>query len=429
MLSISQKHDTTESKHTRRQQTQTNSHDHQKPVANPPKQTKKKTTTKMTEFNTSGFDVVDKFFGTTEDDAAAGGGADATTVKHGGGQDSTKNNNRHNRSRGGVGHSKTSSHSSADKANEALRTTLLKVGRKQRSANGTIDDDDHEDNKGDHYHQDDPDEDFGRTAIASDRSMNNEDNRGKKKLGKKERMKLKKVEEQQKNGMTKDTTSTSQREINQGENKHQLEGQDSVSGEQQEHNKQHQQVQKKKKRRKVRSRQKNIYKDKRSMDEKPSHLVPGSRDYAGRPMTHATRKRLNLPENPQPAATKRSKIGNYQHSTPHSKIDGDSVDDLFVIDRQPSSSTVGVDDMLVGEKLAVDDLQSSDDEEDGHDDGNDQGEVIIVGDSSCSGTVQQNCEKNDNRNLPSIKSDNNREMKKEKKKKRKKTKKRFKNLM
>ena len=369
----------------------------------------------MTEFNTSGFDVVDKFFGTTDDADVDGGGAD---VKHGGG---LKNNHNNNRSRGGVGHSKTSSQSAADKKNEALRTTLLKVGRKKRSAHGTIDDDD-DDNV---HHQDDPDEDLGRTAIASDRPVNNEDKKGKKKLGKKERMKLMKVNEQHKNGMTKDTTS--QPEINQDENKHQLEGQDDVKGEQQEQNIQQQQAQqKKKKRRKVRSRQKNIYKDNRSMEEKPSHLVPGSRDYSGRPMTHATRKRLNLPENPQSIATKRSKIENYQHSTPYSKNGVDSVDDLFVIDREPST-TLGDDDVLVGEKLAVDDLQSSDDEEDGRDDDNDQGEVIDI--SGSTSTIQQNGEGDDNINLPTLKSVKNREMKKEAKKRKKKTKKRFKNLM
>eukprot|EP00566_Odontella_aurita_P019264 CAMPEP_0113559870 /NCGR_PEP_ID=MMETSP0015_2-20120614/19128_1 /TAXON_ID=2838 /ORGANISM="Odontella" /LENGTH=318 /DNA_ID=CAMNT_0000461537 /DNA_START=125 /DNA_END=1081 /DNA_ORIENTATION=+ /assembly_acc=CAM_ASM_000160 len=50
------------------------------------------------------------------------------------------------------------------------------------------------------------------------------------------------------------------------------------------------------KRRKVRSRQKNIRKDNRTDAEKPSHLVPGRDQYAGRSLTQETRKRLNLPE-------------------------------------------------------------------------------------------------------------------------------------
>ena len=48
----------------------------------------------------------------------------------------------------------------------------------------------------------------------------------------------------------------------------------------------------KRKRRKVRSRQKNIYKDKR--EKKPDYLVPGKRNYQGRPLTTETRIKLNL---------------------------------------------------------------------------------------------------------------------------------------
>jgi len=52
----------------------------------------------------------------------------------------------------------------------------------------------------------------------------------------------------------------------------------------------------KRKRRKVRSRQKNIYKDNRAANDKPDYLVPGKSDYNGRPMTKETRKRLGLAE-------------------------------------------------------------------------------------------------------------------------------------
>jgi hypothetical protein len=51
----------------------------------------------------------------------------------------------------------------------------------------------------------------------------------------------------------------------------------------------------KRKRRKVRSRQKNIYKDKRPMDQKPEHLVLGNREFGGRPLTAETREKLSLP--------------------------------------------------------------------------------------------------------------------------------------
>ncbi|KAL7531792.1 hypothetical protein ACHAWF_007045 [Thalassiosira exigua] len=50
----------------------------------------------------------------------------------------------------------------------------------------------------------------------------------------------------------------------------------------------------KRKRKKVRSRQKNIRKDTRSVNAKPSHLVLGRSDYAGRQLTEETRKRLGL---------------------------------------------------------------------------------------------------------------------------------------
>jgi hypothetical protein len=49
----------------------------------------------------------------------------------------------------------------------------------------------------------------------------------------------------------------------------------------------------KRKRRKIRSKQKNIYKDQR--EKKPEHLMVGSKNYKGRPLTAETRAKLNLP--------------------------------------------------------------------------------------------------------------------------------------
>lgn len=51
---------------------------------------------------------------------------------------------------------------------------------------------------------------------------------------------------------------------------------------------------KKKTRKKIRSRQKNIRKDTRSIDEKPAHLVVGNSDYTGRQLTKATKEKLGL---------------------------------------------------------------------------------------------------------------------------------------
>jgi len=66
---------------------------------------------------------------------------------------------------------------------------------------------------------------------------------------------------------------------------------------------------KRKKRRKVRSRQKNIYKDRRDRGEKPSHLVPGNKDYRGRPLTAETRAKLNLEKRTTTTATQRRNNG------------------------------------------------------------------------------------------------------------------------
>jgi len=50
------------------------------------------------------------------------------------------------------------------------------------------------------------------------------------------------------------------------------------------------------KRKKVRSKQKNIRKDTRRAIDKPSHLILGRSNYAGRPITKETRLRLDMPE-------------------------------------------------------------------------------------------------------------------------------------
>lgn len=52
---------------------------------------------------------------------------------------------------------------------------------------------------------------------------------------------------------------------------------------------------KKRKRIKTRSKQKNIRRDNRPDDQKPSHLKFGSNEYKGRPITSQTREKLGLP--------------------------------------------------------------------------------------------------------------------------------------
>mmetsp|Transcript_1239 Transcript_1239/g.2839 ORF Transcript_1239/g.2839 Transcript_1239/m.2839 type:complete len:265 (+) Transcript_1239:110-904(+) len=60
----------------------------------------------------------------------------------------------------------------------------------------------------------------------------------------------------------------------------------------------------KRKRKKTRSRQKNIRKDNRSIEDRPTHLVRGSADYAGRPLTFETKKKLGIARTDQQQTAK-----------------------------------------------------------------------------------------------------------------------------
>ena len=53
----------------------------------------------------------------------------------------------------------------------------------------------------------------------------------------------------------------------------------------------------KKRRKKVRSRQKNIRKDNRPLEQRPEHLRPGHTAYKGRPLSAATKEKMGLPPN------------------------------------------------------------------------------------------------------------------------------------
>jgi len=94
----------------------------------------------------------------------------------------------------------------------------------------------------------------------------------------------------------------------------------------------------KRRRRKVRSRQKNIKKDFRSVDEKPAYLVPGNSNYQGRPMTQATRKKLGLPDNRDRWKSKKPEA----HKS-----------SLFVIDQSKDFSGD-----VAGSKLAIDEFMN-----------------------------------------------------------------------
>lgn len=233
-----------------------------------------------TEFDSSGFSALDKFFG-------EGTGKATEQRKF---TESSTSSGRGKR-RGGVGVDTAESKSVTKKiSSDLLAKQLLIVDRKRLRENscgeyegGDVDD------GGIH----DADEaDGGRTSILQvkttasksiDRKVKNI--KSKKNLGKKERERLKHAinievfDEDANDEHYRNRDVTSNRK-----NIHNSEGNLELGNKRI-----------KRKRRKIRSRQKNIRKDNRSVDEKPAHLVPGNRNYQGRPMTQATREKLNLP--------------------------------------------------------------------------------------------------------------------------------------
>lgn len=295
------------------------------------------------EFDSSGFSAVDKFFGNGTDKAA---GHEKLT-----GTSSTAGSR--GKRRGGVGESlKSNEQATKSLSSDILAKKILNVGRK-RGRDNSNDDDEYEyegDGVDDHGVHDADEVDGGRTsivekpkAIASKKTGGKDkDSKPKKKLGKKERERQKLAAKnevldadanQEHNSAIPETTASNK------EKEH-----DGIK-----HAGSTERPSTKKKRRKVRSKQKNIYKDKRSVDEKPVHLIPGNSNFRGRPMTEATREKLNLPA-PPPRNKHRNKFNN--------KDTGDT-SSLFTIDRNPDSSG---DD--VGVTLAIDEFMSNADEGD-----------------------------------------------------------------
>ena len=278
------------------------------------------------EFDSSGFSAVDKFFG--------GGGTEREETK----KVTTTAGNRGKR-RGGVGAS-TKSSDTKTLSSDLLAKQVLTVGRK-RSRDDSVEDE--YDGVDDHGVHDADEADGGRTSIAPKKASSKtfdkpQTSKPSKKLGRKERERQKQaakaggdVNQKQEHPPPSNNTETTET----------AEGADVVN-----RNNDPSHPKPKKKRRKVRSRQKNIRKDNRSADEKPAHLIPGNRNYKGRPMTQATREKLNLPSPVKKPF--RSKWNN-----------DEKADDLFVIDRDPDSAG---DDL--GVKLAIDELMGSDDKGD-----------------------------------------------------------------
>jgi hypothetical protein len=101
------------------------------------------------------------------------------------------------------------------------------------------------------------------------------------------------------------------------------------------------------KKRKVRSRQKNIYKDTRLAQYRPSHLILGRPDYQGRPLTAETRVKLNLPPSRSSRHRKNSEDSHPKETNGmgHSPEDSGmklAIDDLFDVQEMDGKAGVAV---------------------------------------------------------------------------------------
>jgi hypothetical protein len=168
---------------------------------------------------------------------------------------------------------------------DPVSSTILQVGRKrQRENEGHV-----EESLLESVARDDSDEeDLGRTAIdsnnkvvATSSAVIVDSSTKKRKKGKKERALSKANGEQgvKSDSAQPDNNLSQENSLKQNEDAEQeLKGGTAST---------------KRKRRKIRSKQKNIYKDQR--EKKPEHLIVGSKNYKGRPLTAETRAKLNLP--------------------------------------------------------------------------------------------------------------------------------------
>jgi hypothetical protein len=205
--------------------------------------------------------------------------------------------NSSNNKRKGVG----AVHETSPGSSTDLQKRVLQVGRKKRR--NLHDDDDEEDMgmaTGDAATSElarttpdddgDEEEDLGRTGIDPgvkplvDNSVESliesaSPKKKKKKAGKRERQAQKEAQQDVVAAATKAVNSTLPLETSQGSEVGTADSNASTKSQ-------------KRKRPKIRSRQKNIRKDNRAA--KPLHLVPGSKDYRGRPLTTETRTRLSL---------------------------------------------------------------------------------------------------------------------------------------
>lgn len=360
------------------------------------------------EFDTSRFSAVDHFFG--ED--GGGDGRPRSRETPAGTANTNDGNGVRGKRRGGVGAEPPPSSSSSSLRASVLNDRVLKVGRKKRSRNGGEDDDDDEDMDIEDSLRDDDDDDDnddndlagGRTAITEKAVAGRRSHTEKKgdiaknsvrKPGKKERQREKEtaptdsdiegIETKAENLVPADRslTDSAGKSLSLSAQSH---GNDDEAGENDRGAAEGPSSSQRRKRRKVRSRQKNIRKDTRSVRDKPAHLIPGTPLYHGRPLTQATRDRISRPvpsslvtpssslqsggrgtadgtgrHNNNTARTGRGRINQHAAQSPTTATKTAPSRPLstpeagFIIDREPGSSTA--DD--VGVKLASDEPDGS----------------------------------------------------------------------
>ena len=249
----------------------------------------------MAAFNGTGFAAVDAFFG-KEATSPATTTTETAAHEH---QQHQQHQQQQGPKRLGVGATRDDA-KNALSASNPLTKRLLQVGMKRKLAQEA--DDAHVDDADAGVddtvpvdREEDGEEDGGRTAISERTAVtvavavataNAAETAGKrKKKGKKERQKA--TEEAAQAQALLSTAAQAAAEGSASEQPTEVTAQAETAANQEPPSN-------KSKRRKIRSRQKNIYKDNRK--EKPSHLVPGQRHYQGRPLTTETRQKLNLPE-------------------------------------------------------------------------------------------------------------------------------------
>lgn len=171
---------------------------------------------------------------------------------------------------------------------DPVSSKILQVGRKrQRENESHVEETAFESI----VHDENDEDDLGRTAIESTNNKGAvhppaeslDTTTNKRKKGKKERA-LKKQSANGKEGDQNDSAHTDNRSAKDT---------DPSPNTDAEHEGKISNSSTKRKRRKIRSKQKNIYKDQR--EKKPDHLIVGNKNYQGRPLTAETRAKLNLP--------------------------------------------------------------------------------------------------------------------------------------